>query len=76
MLEHLDEPGRLSEVPAAQRRPEPLPLEAYFEKTGNRNSAMAEAYASGGYTLKEIGDYLGLSYSRISRIVKECKCKT
>ncbi|MFN2360588.1 MAG: transposase, partial [Marinobacter sp.] len=76
MLEHLDEPERLSEVPAVQRRPEPLPLEAYFEKTDNRDAAIAEAYASGGYTLKEIGDYLGLSYSRISRIVKECKCKT
>ena len=76
MLEHLDEPDRLSEVPAAQRRPEPLLLEAYFKKMDDRDTAIAEAYASGGYTLKEIGDYLGLSYSRISRIVKECKGKT
>jgi len=76
MLEHLDEPDRLSEVPAAQRRPKPLPLEVYFEKTDNRDVAIAEAYASGGYTLKDIGDYLRLSYSRVSRIVKECKGKT
>ncbi|WP_341581600.1 transposase [Marinobacter metalliresistant] len=76
MLEHLDEPDRLSEVPAAQRRPEPLSLEAYFCKTEDRNAAIAKAYASGGYTLKEIGDYLGLSYSRIGRIVKERKGKT
>jgi hypothetical protein len=76
MLEHLDDPDRLSEVPAAQRRPKPLPLEVYFQKTDNRDVAIAEAYASGGYTLKDIGDYLRLSYSRVSRIVKECKGKT
>ncbi len=76
MLENLDEPGRLSEIPAAQRRPEPLLLEAYFGKTDNRNAAIAKAYASGAYTLKEIGDYLGLSYSRVSRIAKQCKGKT
>jgi len=57
MLEHLDEPDRLSEVPAAQRRLEALLLEAYFCKTENRNAAIAEAYASGGYTLKEIGGF-------------------
>lgn len=32
MLGHLDGPDRLSEVPAAQRRSEPLLLEAYFKK--------------------------------------------
>ncbi|TGN38852.1 REP-associated tyrosine transposase [Marinobacter confluentis] len=76
MLEHLGEPDRLSEVPAAQRRAEALPLKTYFGKTDNRNAVIAEAYASGGYTLKEIGDYLGLSYSRVSRIAKEYKSKT
>ena len=76
MQEHLNEPDGLSEVPAVQRRPKPLLLGAYFEKTDNRDVAIAEAYGSGGYTLKQIGDYLGLSYSRISQVVKECKCKT
>lgn len=76
LLKHLDDPDRLTEVPAAQRRSGPLPLKAYFGKTDNRNAAIAEAYASGGYTLKEIGDYVGLSYSRISRIARESKSKT
>ena len=37
------------------------------------------AYASGGYSLKEIGDHFGLHYSRVSRILKkqyEAKGKT
>jgi len=29
---------------------------------------MAAAWASGGYTPREIGDYSGMHYSRISRI--------
>jgi len=31
------------------------------------------AYKSGGYTLKEIGEYFGLHYSRVSRIVAKGK---
>ncbi|NEV65393.1 addiction module toxin RelE, partial [Thiorhodococcus minor] len=34
------------------------------------DQAIAAAYASGGYTLKQIGDYFGLHYARISRIVR------
>lgn len=34
------------------------------------------AYASGGYTLTEIGEYFGLHYSRISRIRAKAKGKT
>ena len=31
---------------------------------------MAAAYASGGYTMEEVGDYFGLHYSRVSRVVQ------
>lgn len=31
---------------------------------------IAAAYASGGYTMREIGDYFGLHYSRISKILR------
>ncbi len=33
--------------------------------------AICKAYLSGGYTLKEIGDYFHKHYSTISRIVKD-----
>ena len=32
--------------------------------------AIAKAYASGGFSLREIGDYFGLHYSRVSQIIK------
>lgn len=60
----------LGEVPSAQKRPLPKPL-AQIAGEHARDEAIAQAYASGGYGLKEIGDHFGLHYSRISRIVKE-----
>ena len=61
----------LSEVPAAQRRSMVKPLEYYAKKQVYRDEAIAQAYASGGYGMKEIGDHFGLHYSRVSRILAE-----
>jgi hypothetical protein len=59
----------LNEIPAAQRRPMPRPLEDYVREYPERDDAITRAYASGGHGLKEIGTYFGLHYSRVSRIV-------
>lgn len=59
----------LSEVPRAQRRPVARPLSGYFDKHEDRDAAVFEAYRSGGYNMREIGDVVGLHYSRISRII-------
>jgi REP element-mobilizing transposase RayT len=69
----------LSEVPHAQRRPPARPLADYAALYPTRDAAIAAAYASGGYTLKAIGEYFGLHYARVSRIVRrarEAKDKT
>jgi REP element-mobilizing transposase RayT len=63
-------PAELREIPALQRRPLRKPLEQ-FAATHERDEAIVRAYASGGYGLKEIGEYFGLHYSRVSRIVKK-----
>ena len=65
--------GDLSEVPAKQRRPEPKTLQEYQHSAESRNLAILKAFNSGGHTQKEIGDFFGLSYSRISRIVAKGK---
>jgi len=45
---------------------------AYYErKYHDQKKAICYAYLSGGYTLKEIGDYFKKHYSAISPIVKE-----
>jgi putative transposase len=44
---------------------------AQLAEEHERDEAILRAYASGGYSLKEIGDHFDLHYSRISRIVKK-----
>ena len=61
----------LSEVPAAQRRKSAKPLEHYARKFADRDTAIVQVYASGGYGMKEIGEHFGLYYSRVSRILTD-----
>jgi putative transposase len=58
--------GNLLEIPFKQRSAAPLPLAEYQAQTVDKYQAIYNAYRSGGYTLKQIGDYLGLHYSQIS----------
>ncbi len=73
---HIDQNAELDEVPSAQRRPVPRSLKGYQRKYKNRNTAIYEAYRSGGYTLKDIGQYFDLHYSTVSGIIKDHKAKT
>lgn len=63
----------LDEIPRIQRRRAPRPLGEWVSTSPNRNTAIALAYESGSYTLREIAEYFGLHYSRISRIAKANK---
>ncbi|MFB1490710.1 MULTISPECIES: transposase [unclassified Thiocapsa] len=60
----------LREVPQAKRRPVPRALPDYERAHADRNEAIKAAYAGGGYTMQEIGDYFGLHGSRISKIIR------
>ena len=62
--EHLREISRL------QRRPLAQPLQWYEENVADRKKAMALAYASGDYTMKEISEWFGVHYSTVSRAVQ------
>jgi len=63
----------LSEVPRAQRRSPARPLGEYAKRYPDRNEAITAAYASGGYTLKEIGQYFGLHYAHVSRVISRAR---
>lgn len=60
----------LSEVPSSQKRQVAKPLAYYEKKYSDRDTVIFKAYESGGYSMKSIGDYFELHYSRVSRIVK------
>ncbi|MCP4287026.1 MAG: addiction module toxin RelE [Gammaproteobacteria bacterium] len=60
----------LKEVTRLQRRSLAKPLQWYRENIANPKEAMAEAFATGGYSMKEIGDCFEVHYSTVSRAVK------
>ncbi|VAW77330.1 hypothetical protein MNBD_GAMMA12-3178 [hydrothermal vent metagenome] len=60
----------LSEVPSSQKRQVVKPLVEYEKLFSNRDDVIVKAYASGGYSMKTIGDYYNIHYSRVSRIIK------
>jgi hypothetical protein len=45
------------------------PLEHYASHSDTRDEAIANAYNSGAYGMKEIVDHFSLHYSRVSRII-------
>jgi putative transposase len=65
--------GDLLEIPFKQRSAAPLPLAQYQVQTVDKHQAIYNAFRCGGYTQKQIGDYFGLHYSQISRIVAKYK---
>ena len=71
MLDGLE--GDLLEIPFKQRSAAPLTLAEYKAQTVDKHEAIYNAYRSGGYTQKQIGDYFGLHYSQISRLVAKYK---
>lgn len=65
----------LDEVPLRQRAGRSKSIASYERTARTRDEAIAHAYASGGYTLREIGEHFGLHYSRVSRIVRAQEAK-
>jgi len=57
----------------AQRRASVKALVAYQQQYPPRDEAMAHAYLSGHYTMKEVGKYFGVHYVTVSRAMRKCK---
>ena len=58
-------------MPLRQKRPLARPLAYYAEHYEERDQAIAEAYRSGAYSMREIGLYFGVGRMTVSRAVKE-----
>jgi REP element-mobilizing transposase RayT len=61
------------QIPKVQKRSIPKSLYEYEEKAGHRDEAIIQAYASGGYSYQDIGDYFGLHFTRVGNIVRTNK---
>ena len=60
----------LGEVPKVQRRALATSLAEYQRICPRRDEAMARAYLSGNFTMREIGEYFGVHYMTVSRAVR------
>ncbi len=77
---HIPSANDLREVPRRQRSPMAKPLGEY-DQDGPPYQAMAKAYLSGDYSMKEIADFFDVHYATVSRAVKRLEkemsqCKT
>ena len=65
----------LNEVCAAHRRALAKPLTFYETNCRDRREAMARAYLSGGYAMREIADHFQVHYATVSRAVRRLEAK-
>lgn len=72
-MQRLDQPP--TEIPKRQRAGRLHSIKEYAARASERDEAIALAYASDDYMLREIGEYFGLRYSQISRIVMLAEAK-
>jgi hypothetical protein len=61
------------QIPLAQRRPLPPPLEEIKRNAKDRNSAIIAAYATGAYSYQKIAEYFGIHFTTVGRIVRDGK---
>ena len=64
-------PEELHEIPKVQRRSLAKTLAEYQDQYAQRDEAMARAYLSGAYTMKEIGKFFDVHYMTVSRAVRK-----
>jgi REP element-mobilizing transposase RayT len=65
-----DKSGEL-EVPRAQRRPQARPLSHYVSTYADRKEGMAQAYATGDFTLSQVAEAFGVHYATVSRAISK-----
>lgn len=69
MLDKVEPEKNLLGIPKIQYTPDNCTIQEFEEISSNRNDGIRLAYKSGQFTLGEIGNYFGLHYSSVSRIV-------
>jgi REP element-mobilizing transposase RayT len=61
------------QIPRAQRRGPPPTLAEIREQARDRDEAIVRAHATGEYSYSEIGDFFGLHFTTVGRIVRRAK---
>ena len=70
MQQHIGEKVKDLQIPKIQKRPIAKAIQEYERLSNSRDEAIIKAYASGAYSYQELGDYFGLHFTRIGKIVR------
>ena len=62
--------GSAKDIPRAQRSARTKPIDYYLKRNKDRDAGIREAVAKGQHSMTDVGKALGLTVSRISRIMK------
>lgn len=73
MQRHLKQQQADIQIPKIQKRAMPRSLADYEHHALSRDQAIVDAYSSGGYSYQELGDYFGLHFTRIGKIIRESR---
>ena len=60
-------------VPKAQKRPPAPPLEEFASSYEDRNQGIVAAYATGEYSYQQIGDFYGLHFTTVGKILRKSR---
>jgi len=79
--EYIEEKREIGEIPRSQRYPGRPSLASIFANIAastkqQRNLLIVEAHLDYGYTLIEIDDFLGIHYTRISKVIAATEKKS
>ena len=71
MQAHVEEQQRRDvQIPIAHRRPPPPTLKEIGKAAPDRNSAIVQAHATGGYSYQQIAEHFGIHFTTVGRIVR------
>jgi putative transposase len=62
--------SKTKDIPRMQRHAAPKPIDYYLKRNKDRNAGICEAVTKGQHSITDVGKALGLTVSRVSRIVK------
>lgn len=71
MEQFIGQKEQITEIPRQQLYATRPSLEELFQTTDKKEMKISQANQEYGNTLKEIGQYLGLHYTTISKIIKK-----
>jgi REP-associated tyrosine transposase len=70
MQKHLDNQDKDIQIPNIQKRGKANSLAYYEQHSSSRNEALVNAYATGAYSYQALGDYFGLHFTTVGRIIR------